>query len=1175
MGSINWTDRQLGVINSIDGNTLVSASAGSGKTAVMLERVMRLITGESGKARVPLKRIVMVTFNESVAAELKSKISSRLSKKIAQSEDKDYLRAQIEDVPLADISTMHSFCSGIIKNNFEYLGVQPSFAIVDENEKDMLFGKALANVLKEYKEDYDYQMDMLINYFGGERGFCDTIVALYGFLESQLDREDCLNRLAFLCYDGEFKDSPLAKAFIDIVKADAAPLIEEGEEKLALFTREGMAKRQQHISLTLQMLRGIANAKDVKELAGYLDLLPRIETVPRSKKDDDVDKSIGEDYKAYNSRCKEFIFGKLKDKMFSQPYDVMQENIFRSRGYVERLVDVLGRVAKEYAGAKIRDNKMDFADLEYYAVKAMQNDMIAKDTADCYDYICVDEYQDINAVQEYILSRLSNGKNLFMVGDVKQSIYQFRLTDPQIFLTKYRAFQRDPSLGSAHALNDNYRSCKEVIDFVNIVFDNIMTRDLGGIDYRRESRLTQGNKDYLPQEGKAVRIAHFAKEAVELDIPVGEDGVYSVRDDADASEEIECREGNYIAAKIRELVGKKQIQVPSPDGGMIYRKVRFSDIALLCAKRSVGVERIVATLKSAGIPIDGGKVLKEKQNSCIDIMTSFLRVLDNHRQDIPLTEVLTGNIFARFNYKDMALIRSRYRKEKFFHSAVEKYRDGVDDCISAKLKEFFATLCKYRKIASFMTVDELMRRIIADFDFKAKMSATEGGIRDFVGLERFINSMKSKAYNSSVSKFIDAVDHTVDFGKVSSESGIEGDCVRTDTIHKSKGLEYPIVFIVDAAKQLNLSDVNAGNVLYDKTYGFAIKDIDEADRFFDDSLPIKIMRTIKTKSAIEEFMRLFYVTLTRARNMLFVTATGNVSRGNSQFGEKKVNGPLSMLQWLNNVAVDERDFCDRYFDKDADAPYEEETGEIAPCEKGEIDIAKSREFVKALELNYAHKSSTTLLVKHTVTAINNAYYLSQFPIKDASEHDKESLIDEIKDCDIGEEETIEFKRSADEGIAYHRVLECIDYECYTQDDVEAQLDLMAEQGLLSQEQRDMVDPTSILECLQSDVMANARAYPHYREKQFMLNIPADEILDVDSKDKVLLQGTVDLFIQGSDRGGENIIVDFKFSHKTPDRIKARYSRQLDLYAMAVEECLGVKVDKKVIFILGQNKTVEI
>ena len=168
MGAINWTDRQLGVINSIDGNTLVSASAGSGKTAVMLERVMRLITGESGKARVPLKRIVMVTFNESVAAELKSKISSRLSKKIAQSEDKDYLRAQIEDVPLADISTMHSFCSGIIKNNFEYLGVQPSFAIVDENEKDMLFGKAFANVLKEYKENYDYQMDMLINYFGGE-----------------------------------------------------------------------------------------------------------------------------------------------------------------------------------------------------------------------------------------------------------------------------------------------------------------------------------------------------------------------------------------------------------------------------------------------------------------------------------------------------------------------------------------------------------------------------------------------------------------------------------------------------------------------------------------------------------------------------------------------------------------------------------------------------------------------------------------------------------------------------------------------------------------------------------------------------------------------------------------------------------------------------------------------
>lgn len=1172
MANIKWTSQQLGVINSIDSNTLVSASAGSGKTAVMLERVMRLITGESGREKVPLKRIVLVTFNESVASELKSKINSRLTERIAFSDDKDYIRRQIEDIPLADISTMHSFCSAIIKNNFEYLGIQPSFSIVDEDEKDILFGKALANVLKEYKENYDYRFDMLINYFGGESRFSETIVKLYSFLEAQLDRQACLKELAFACYDGDFKDSALARAYHSKVKADISKYIKEGEKKLGFFQKEGMEQRAKHISQTLAILEELFKTKDIEELYGILCLLPNIERVPSSKKNDDVDKSIGEDYKAFNNEFKTYVYKGLKEGIFSKPYGEMLADMSKSREYIAQLADILGKVADEYRALKTKDNKMDFADLEYYAVTAMQNDSIASDTANNYDYICVDEYQDINAVQEYILSRLSNGRNLFMVGDVKQSIYQFRLTAPQIFLTKYRAYQDDKSLGSAHSLNDNYRSCKEVIDFVNSVFDVIMTKDLGGIDYKSESRLTQGNKSYLPQEDGAVRIAHFSNTSEELEIPLCDDGVYSVREDLARKANKQCKEGEYIAKKIKQLVGKKDIQAATPDGGVEYRKIRYSDIALLCAKRSSGVEQIVAALKAHGVPIDGNKILNEKDNFYLQVIISFLKVIDNYRQDLPLSEVLTSGIFAYLSYKDMAEIRAKYKKEVFFHKAVEKYAEEQDDCISRSLREFFASVEKYRRIASFVEVDELIRRIIVDCDFKARSSAFEGGAREYIGLERFISSLKSKPYNSSLSKFVDAVDNTVNFGRVSAESGAQGDCVRTDTIHQSKGLEYPIVFVIDAAKQVNLTDVNQSNILFDKTYGFAIKDIDEEDRFYNDSLPIKLMRSIKTKSAVEEYMRLFYVALTRARNMLFVTSTGSFA-----FGEKKVNNPKSMMQWLNNVAIEDRDFYSRYYDIDADAA-EEPTAEYAKetyCAKIS-DMDKSIEFYNSLAMNYLHKESTTLLVKHTVTAINNAYFQSQISaVGEIAKDDGENAFDEIKDAHEYDDESISARYSADEGIAYHRVLECIDYGCYTVDDVIAQLDLMIEQGYLRQEQADFIVPESILECLQSDVMQSARNYPHFREKQFMLNVPANEILDVNSNDKVLLQGTIDLFIQGGDKGGENVLVDFKFSHKTPEQIKRRYARQLELYAMAVEECLGIKVDRKVIFVLGQNKTLQV
>ncbi|MDE6614855.1 MAG: UvrD-helicase domain-containing protein, partial [Clostridia bacterium] len=345
------------------------------------------------------------------------------------------------DIPLADISTLHSFCGMLIKTNFEYLGIQPSYSIVDDEEKQTLFSKAIENVLKKYKSNYDYELDVLINYLGGDRAFAGIISRLHDFLEAQLDREKFIDRIALSSYSSEFKNSPLAKAYMQDVLSSCVELSTEGYGKLSYYIEMGMDKRADHIKGSLDYLKMIMERKDIEQLSDTLKLAPKATPIPRSKKDDAVDIDVGIEYKYFNDRYKDFIKG-LKE-ILDKGYRENQAIIDKNRHYVQRLVDILASVADEYSKLKRKDNKMDFADLEYYAVKLLQDNGIAGEIANKYDYVCVDEYQDVNAVQEYVLNRVSNGKNLFMVGDVKQSIYQFRMTDPQIFLTKYKAYKEN------------------------------------------------------------------------------------------------------------------------------------------------------------------------------------------------------------------------------------------------------------------------------------------------------------------------------------------------------------------------------------------------------------------------------------------------------------------------------------------------------------------------------------------------------------------------------------------------------------------------------------------------------------------------------------------------------------------------------------------------------------
>lgn len=1174
MAQIKWTDEQKNVIDSIDKNTLVSASAGSGKTAVMLERLMRIVVGDkqTGRAGVPIRNIVTVTFNESVANELKSKISGELVKLINTGvADNDYLRAQIEDIPLADISTLHAFCSNLIKSNFEQIDIDPSFSIADDSERAVLFNKAIAEVMKKYKTGYDYEIDMLIGYCKGEQDFYELITKIYGFLEAQPDRERYLSEIALQNYERDFSKTYLAERFTAAAKERALECLIEGNKKHDEYELAKADKYVRHLELNLNILKKLSDAKDLKELCtAAMMLYDKIPPRPYERSDKDaVLSAISDDYKKYSEKFRE-LYGYLKD-FIKTPYDEIQASIDRNGVYLAKLVDVVREVSEEYAKLKKKENKFDFSDLEYYAVKLLSDDKTARELGEKYKYICVDEYQDINAVQEYILTRLSNGKNLFMVGDVKQSIYQFRMTDPEIFLGKYRYYQSCNSAGSPHSLNKNYRSCGEVLDFVNSVFDVIMTEKYGGINYKSESRLVKGNEKYFPQDCCPVRIATFSKNKAELSVSVGNDGVYSVKDSLSEQAFEEYEEGVYIAKEILELVQNGTLQdVKGKDEHAVLRKIKFSDIAILSATRSDSVEKIINVLKSVGIPVDANNVLKEKSNPSIELVADLMRVVDNHRNDIPLASVLTS-VFGRLNYDSLAQIKKKYRGEKFFHRAVMRYSREQKDEIAQRLREFFSMLEKYRFAGGFMSVSELIRRILIDFDYSTYLHTLDDGKAEYMGLERFIGALEGMSYNSSVSKFVEAMDNIEEFGKVAGDAGIQGDYVRTSTIHASKGLEYPVVFVVDCAKEVNMRDATHSLISCDKRYGMAIKSLDEDERSYDDSLPMLMFKEVKSKELLEEYMRLFYVAVTRAQNRLYLTATAS-----DNFAEKKIKNPKSMWGWLNNVAFDDEDFKKKYA-VNVEEEEQEELETVSPVYSfRQPDKYALEECLTYFDKPYAYAEATVTPVKYTVTALNNIAYESKTEKKDKEKtvNYKNLIEDFVEEMREDGEYDSDIRLYADEGIAYHRVMECIDFDCYTVKDVQNSIDGMVEKRLLTPEQRDFVNPALILDCLDSPVISLARKHTHYREKQFMLNIPADEITDTSLKDTVLLQGTVDLFIAGREKGEQNVLVDFKFSKKSDEEIKKRYSKQLELYAMAIEECMNTKVDRKVIYVLGKNKVIE-
>lgn len=1143
----NWNDEQKTIIESRGHDLLVSASAGSGKTTVMLERVKQLILID----HVPVKRLVMLSFNESIASEMKTKLYAMLEDELLTGGRgyalNAFIEEQLENIDKANISTMDAFANKLIREYFDRLGLDPSAVVGDEKENKNRLKKSVKAVIKTAKESGDAELYELRNKLGGEKNLIDAVLKTYHYATVQSDPEGWLNGVNNI-YAKSIDSTGLIGEYITKFKAWYMSVADSLEEFLTLA---GAAADKAIVPyLVVDLVRRIATADK------YADIYMLTRTdIPKQS----YSKAIFGEYKSEISalsKCLVEAVNSVASIFNASPSEA--EELHRSvSADAKKIGELALNTMAEYRKVKDSASVIDFSDMTYYAAKLLKNDELADEIRARYDYVFVDEYQDQNYIAEYILSRISKD-NLFTVGDVKQSIYGFRLAEPAIMISRTGNFTADDknnnrTLAESKAirLNQNYRSDKQILNVVNSVFDIAMTRYLCGVEYRDTERFIP-HADYEDNGVEKFKCVFFVKgESNKVEGSDAENELIENVDGDTADETAEPTlfnpnkrekkakkvgvsdaEGEYIADKIDELM---KSGVFDKDLGAI-RPLKLSDICILSRERMAEnseLESVINVLLSRGYPVDCSGIRRNKEVKEVEIIIDMLRVIDNSADDIPLAAALLS-VWGGLTSAELYAIR-RINPSIPFNEAI-KATLGENE----KVDRFFAIIKRCRAELSRRKLADVVAMLVYDYGYENELMS------DRVSLQRvqqFISSLEG--YSGTLSEYLATADSSIEYESV--PDSVESHYIQTNTIHKSKGLEYPIVFLVGAGKQFKLR--NESIVTFKG--GIGINAFDQTTLTRQNAFACDMLNLIKREEERNEEMRLLYVAMTRAMNHLFVT--GVVSKKKSGVDLYTLPNAVNCYKdWISN-AVSARSLSANFVEVLA-----VEAVDSAITEKVELplDITDAKSVIdEYIYKPYPYEKATRLGLKHTVTELVSPYrYEDEFVYKTA---------------DVNEEERSVNK--AVRGTDYHKILEHIDYSATTLSAVTAELERMVSSGILEREQLELVDRAEILKIMNSDIIKLARVTPHKREQEFTLAVKASEFFDCDTDDEIIVQGAIDLIIMGE----ELIIVDFKKSNKSAEALKKAYSLQLKLYAKAASESLGRPVDKMLLYSISTGEIIKI
>lgn len=1224
--SVKWTKEQEKVINLRNRSLLVSAAAGSGKTAVLVQRIISMVTDKAEP--LDIDRLLVVTFTNAAAAEMRERVGAAIENALEQEPYNQHLQRQLTLVHNAQITTIDSFCIRILRDHFHKIDLEPGFRIADEGELKLLREDVCEAVLEEFYQKADPEFFRFADSYSGAKNdlqIKEMILKLYNYAESypwpKEWLETCVQQYE-AANEAELEEKSWIRDFLSYLDVRIEDLITT-QKKLLELTQEPDGPYMYEASIA-DDLRQLENLRKCEHFSQWQEAVSSIDfkNIGRSGK---YEGSVAKKNAVMSGRkrMKDQI-DKWKKTIFATPLEVQLERLTQTSKMVRMLVTLTQAFSDRFYEEKQKKNMLDFSDVEHNALRVLVNPETKELTETALEYqqqyreVMIDEYQDSNYVQETLLTAVSGVKNgnenLFMVGDVKQSIYRFRLARPELFMDKYHRFSTEESSRQRIDLHRNFRSRREVVEAVNDIFYPLMEKDLGNVAYDAEAALYAG-AEYPDYENADCCKPEF------LLVPSQESGMERREQEAAA-----------VAGRIRELVETQEIP------GITYK-----DIVLLLRSMSGWAETYQKVFEQEGIPLIVASKTGYFSATEVQTVLSLLRVLDNPYQDIPMAAVMKS-YFGKFTSEELAQIRAEspgmlfYQCVEQFTSSEEQQKeeqiadtnvveaekqqkeelisdtDAVEAEILPQEKEnknvsdqkshlaekiiaFQEMLQNFRQRIPYTPIHRLLQEILDETGYRNYVAALPAGEQRRANLDMLME--KAVAYEQTsyhgLFHFIRYIDrlmkYDVDYGEAEIVSEQEN-AVRLMSIHKSKGLEFPVVFVCGMGKQFNEQDLNS-NMIFHPEFGIGLKWFDCEKRTKANTLIHQIFAMEAKKENLGEELRVLYVALTRAKEKLILAGTCKLPEEGQYSGfsrEEKVSfstryDAKSYWDWVMPVlGMENPDYRYVIWDearmqqeeqrKLQDTALEHRTLLVALQNVSEIELTQLKE---TFSWEYAWKEEGTHKQKVSVSELKHR------AMEERSESAEQTLntAQPLFPDEIATPYVPRFVQEAKEnagalyGTMVHRFLECLDFAGlpdFAEEKqglyfVKQQIDALCALGRMQEADAKRLNWKQLLGFLQSDTAKRMRVAAEQgtleREKPFVMSVPANLVWEESRpEEEVLIQGIIDVFWEEADG---IVLLDYKTDHvDNAQELVHRYKKQLELYADALSRFSGEKPVKEIL-----------
>ncbi len=1214
----NWTVEQTDAITSkwrdeektLSSNILVNAAAGSGKTAVLVERIIRKLCADiNSPDHCDIDNILVVTFTNAAAKEMKQRISDALNQKLADAISindalcAEHLNKQIKKINQSDITTIDSFCLKIVKNYFHLINIDPSFRIADTPECELLKDEAIEELFESgYSDEKFIKLALMLTDGRDTKEISDIIKRLFYFTRSLPKPnewfEECKKKVIIDSEDNVFFEIVKNKIYEDLNHAkvilekaliimittvygycdDLFAVISENppETENELYYAFGTyytAMYNEYKFITNIIGKNWDEMYELYKDVSFINL----RTAPLFKDKERLikDKELLEELKELRTSAKDTVIS-LQKLIRSDVWEII--NISRENSYpmICEIIDLCDKFDNIYTQKKMAKNALEFSDIEHMCLQ------IIKDNADVrnelqqrYSEILIDEYQDTNALQEEIFSSISRGNNIFMVGDMKQSIYRFRSSDPGIFKDKSDRYSKEYGAKDRKiVLSKNFRSRKTVLDSVNSVFNAIMSESVGEIDYDEDQRLNCGNTDYI-DKNEDFKSGYKSECCIILD---GEK-------DADSLNSVQL-EARFIAKKIKELkdnkflvCDKKTAKTVNENGKTIeekityYRPVQNKDFVILLSSHK-NISSIYQTeLSNLGIDCyteTGGYFDKNE----ISMALSLLKMVNNPYNDLSLISVMRLPVFG---FSDDDLCEIKLCGGKNFYDCVKNAATGSNTTLMNKCSELLKNIEKWRRYKKIMPCDKLIWLLYQEtglYSFCESLYGEDAASNLrllFMRARSFENSGYKGLFNfiryiSKMQKRDEDLSSAVTLGENS-------DVVRIMTIHKSKGLEFPVVFLARCAKEFNLSDAKS-KILWHKELGFGANYIDCENYFYDKTLQKNALILKINNELVSEEMRKLYVAMTRAKEKLFITAV--LKKKNSEEFSRELPGEYNKwiasmkddgkmlkeyakastnyINWFAPVAITDEDNWEFNI-----IPYDEAARtDVLFNDENILNETSDSRTVTISDCEYNFKDATIIPSKISVTQVNNIY--------------KNSVSELVKKPNfLNKNRAVE---GAQRGTVIHYIMQKFTpTDNTTENDVKLFINSLVAKGELTAEEASSVNPSYISDFYSSEIGKRIlKSDRVFKEASFEIEVPLNQIADINSNEKIILQGIIDCYFYEDDGV---VLVDYKSDYsKNIDEIKEKYRQQIHLYKLAIEKITKKTVKNQFLYLFSSKNMIE-